>query len=441
MKIHELQKDYTILEWFANLNPSENTRKHYLMGMQVYTEFTGMAPQELVDEAEAEIKAGVSSRGRKIKKYMIGFRNHLIESELADKTRHGYFSAVRSFYNSFEIDLPKMLKSGQTITVKEENLPIPTKEELQDVLHVCEPLEKALILVGVSSGLASNEIVRLKVKDFKTGYDPETKVTTLRVRRQKVKFDFITFLSPEASKAVQDYLDYRNRKTKDSREARINQLEKQRVFSDNDYLFCKQNVLDSYLKNKNDKERQLTHGIFMKIYRTISEKAGKISSGGAWNIIRSHNMRRYFNSALLNAGCDSFHVEYFMGHKLNETQAAYFRASPEKLREIYLKYVPYLTIQKEADVSESPEYQRIKQENQILATETARHVVERQELKDLREQLELERADRNEYERNVDSLMDLKMTEFRKQMMDGLNESLKDMKKNIKNPPIDMKDE
>jgi hypothetical protein len=32
-----------------------------------------------------------------------------------------------------------MMKSGQTITVKEENLPNPTKEELQDVLQVCEP--------------------------------------------------------------------------------------------------------------------------------------------------------------------------------------------------------------------------------------------------------------------------------------------------------------
>ena len=56
------------------------------------------------------------------------------------------------------------------------------------------------------------------------------------------------------------------------------------------------------------------------------------------------------------------------------TQEAYIHASPEKLKEIYLKYVPYLTIQKEADISESPEYVRIKQENQILQAETVRHV-------------------------------------------------------------------
>jgi hypothetical protein len=36
-----------------------------------------------------------------------------------------------------------------------------------------------------------------------------------------------------------------------------------------------------------------------------------------------------------------------MGHTLDETRAVYFRASPEKLKELYLNYAPFLTIQKE----------------------------------------------------------------------------------------------
>jgi hypothetical protein len=61
-----------------------------------------------------------------------------------------------------------------------------------------------------------------------------------------------------------------------------------------------------------------------------------------------------------------------MDHQIDGTRDAYFRASPEKMREQYMKYIPYLTIQKEADVSESPEYQNIKVENDILRAETAR---------------------------------------------------------------------
>jgi integrase len=385
MKIDVLQKDNIIVDWFDAINPSAGTIKAYLSALQGYTEFTGKTPEELINEAEAEISGGVLPRKRSIKRYLNEFRNHLQDKELADKTIHRLMSAVRSFYSSFDIDIPKLAKAEHTITVKEENIPIPTKSDLQDVMKVCEPLEKVIVLVGVSSGLSTNEIIRLTVKQFKEGYDPETKITTLPLRRAKVKFDFITFLSPEASQSVWDYLDYRNRKTKDNREKRISQLDKQKVFSDSDFLFCKTNIPNSFLKSKNDKERQLTNDIIMKIYRTISEKAGKNSPDGNWNVIRSHNMRRYFNSALLNAGCDSFHVEYFMGHKLDATRAGYFRASPEKLKEIYIKYVPFLTIQKEEDITDNPVFKERESYRQALEAQLAKTTIENSELQDLRE--------------------------------------------------------
>ncbi|AKB22777.1 MULTISPECIES: hypothetical protein [unclassified Methanosarcina] len=62
--------------------------------------------------------------------------------------------------------------------------------------------------------MAANEIGNLKVSDFFNGYDPETGVKYLDLRRQKMKIDFFTFLSPEASKAVKKYLDFRAREPK-----------------------------------------------------------------------------------------------------------------------------------------------------------------------------------------------------------------------------------
>ena len=226
------------------------------------------------------------------------------------------------------------------------------------------------------------------MEDFKNGYDPETGITNLDLRRGKVDFDFVTFLIPEASKAVQDYLDYRARTSKNNETRRQNQLEKQRAFSDYDHLFIKRKIDPKYLKTRDDNLRKHDQDSFMKVYRFISDKARKNTPKGDWNLIRSHNMRKYFNSALLNAGADSFHVEFFMGHTLDDTKAAYFRADVEKLKEIYKRYIPYITIEKALDVSESPEYLKIKQENQILQAETARHVVERSELQDLRSEME-----------------------------------------------------
>jgi hypothetical protein len=65
---------------------------------------------------------------------------------------------------------------------------------------------------------------------------------------------------------------------------------------------------------------------------------------------------------------------------------------------MYKRFIPYLTIQKEADISESPEYIRIKNENQVLQAETERHIVERKELQELRAELEAEKIAKAEAE-------------------------------------------
>ncbi|WP_422656670.1 tyrosine-type recombinase/integrase [Methanosarcina sp. UBA5] len=360
--------------------------------MQAFTDWTGKTPNELLTEAEAEIRKGLLLRQRSVKRYLIGFRKHLQDQGLAPMSVKSHVARMQSFYKCFDIDVPKLPRSGNRAQPLEKHKDIPTKEDLQDALKVCDPLEKAILLVGVSSGLSANEIIRLKVKDFKEGYDSKTEITTLILRRGKVGTDFVTFLSPEASRAVQDYLEFRARTIKTTDKKRQNQIEKQRVLVDTNYLFIGRQIPNQFLETKNDELRRLKELSFFKIYRTISEKAQKNTPKGDWNLLRSHNVRKYFNSTLLNSGADFFFTEFLMGHTLNDTKAAYFRASPKQLREIYLKFVPYLTIQKEADISESPEYLRIKQENQILQAETVRNIVERRELQELRKELEAEKA-------------------------------------------------
>ena len=66
-----------------------------------------------------------------------------------------------------------------------------------------------MVLTGVSSGLAVNEISNLTMKGFMDGYDKETEITTLHLIRDKVGYEFYTFLTPEASRAVWAYLEYR----------------------------------------------------------------------------------------------------------------------------------------------------------------------------------------------------------------------------------------
>jgi hypothetical protein len=61
-------------------------------------------------------------------------------------------SGVKSFYQTNYIELPKLGRSGEKAKPLPEHKTIPTKEDIRDVLAICDTLEKAFILVGISSG-------------------------------------------------------------------------------------------------------------------------------------------------------------------------------------------------------------------------------------------------------------------------------------------------
>lgn len=214
----------------------------------------------------------------------------------------------------------------------------------------------------------------------------------MELRRVKVDVDFMTFLSPEATRSICKYVQWREQKPNFRGMVRDRVHEKRKIHGDNDYLFIKNGVPNQYLQNHDEDIRKLDLMGLTDVYRSLATRAGKATPSGKWQIIRSHNMRKMFNSALYNAGADSFFVEFLMGHTIDETRAAYFRADKEKMKERYLRYVPYLTVQKDLDVSESPQFQKMIQENEALKAENVQNVVERSELQKVKAELESMKA-------------------------------------------------
>lgn len=391
MKYNELKDDQTIKDWLSSINAKPTTRNGYIDSMRAYTEFLGKTPEQLIEESEEDITSGKLMRKRRIYYELARFREYLQNSGLAPMSVKAKVNSVRSFYRQNYIELPNLPNSE--VSTLPENWAIPTKEDIREVLLVADPLEKALVLTGVSSGLAINEISNLTVRQFMDGYDPETGITHLNLLRAKVNYQFHTFLTPEASKAIKDYLAYRERKQKKKDLTKINSLLKQRIAKDingkeTGYLFISRSIDPEYLETKNEELRKLRPETIQKIYSELAEKANKASPKGKRSIIRSHNMRKFFNSTLLANGSDIFTTDYMMGHKIDKTKEAYFRANPNSLKEKYKNFIPYLTIQKELDLEESPEFQKLKIENQNFATSLAKATVEKDEIINLRNELE-----------------------------------------------------
>jgi integrase len=250
------------------------------------------------------------------------------------------------------------------------------------------PPERAIVLVGLSAGLAEADIMNLKVKDFTAAYDVTTGIATMKLTRVKTGIKYCTFLTPEASQSVLDYLEFRNRPIPHGiPKQRVDQLKKQHVESGNGYLFILRSIPDGYLETRDEELRKFKVRAFTKLYEHLAEKCGKKNPEGC-NIVRPHNMRKYFISTLRNTGFELAVINHMAGHKEKAVDRAYYWADAEKLKEQYKKFVPYITIQKELNVSESSDYLKIKQENQILQAETTRHVVERSKLQELRQKLD-----------------------------------------------------
>lgn len=74
MKSYELKDDKFIRRWLSGKRATKETIQSYLQSMQHFTEFVKKSPEELIVEAEAEIKAGLLMRERNIDTYLLDFR-------------------------------------------------------------------------------------------------------------------------------------------------------------------------------------------------------------------------------------------------------------------------------------------------------------------------------------------------------------------------------
>ncbi len=396
MKVNELKNDKIIKDWLSGIKAAYETRRVYLQSMQQFTEFTHNTPLQLIEEAEKEIRAGLLMRERNITSYLREFREHLERKDIAPLTIKSRMTGVCSFYRLYNIQLPVLPKGTTNARPELKRKKIPTKDDIRKILNVCDPLERALVLVGVSSGLSAVDISNLRVSDFVDGYDPKTGITTLHLVRKKKNYEFYTFLSPEASKAIQDYLNWRNREPNYKSKIKEQQLEKQRVTTKEGYLFVTRAVPFEYLtaKKMKDKEelRKLSKETIISIYHRLNEEAQTSSGSGEYNINRSHNMRRFFNTTLLNEHASLFFVDFLLGHQLDATHEAYYRASPEKLKEEYTKYISYLTIEKSIDPTEHPAFIQMKEDKdaykRITDIMTQERKDERSELQELKAEIE-----------------------------------------------------
>ncbi|KYC53854.1 MAG: site-specific tyrosine recombinase XerC [Candidatus Methanofastidiosum methylothiophilum] len=333
-----------LVEDFLDRNIAENTKRFHITALKDYCNYIQKLPTALIEEAEEEQDNNVKIKHRKIKKYFNSYIKDLKKRGKSINTVRSYVISVKAFYGDNEIIIPPKIstKPNKDEVIQRGISELPTLEDVKRLVFRAGIRDKALILLHLSSGMGLSEVSHLTYSDFlksqnlpvKRRVDIEETVEILESRededligcwsihRYKTGYYFTTFNSPESTRAIIQYLIHRNRENKQIR-------------SNSDFLFV------------NQYNKFLRPNPYSLIFLRLNEKVGfERRAENNRHFITSHQLRELFSSTLFKKGVDRLKIDFFLGHKINDQNAAYFRSNPEDLKEQYLKALPEITLEK-----------------------------------------------------------------------------------------------
>jgi len=349
--------------WILRKGLEKSTFRTYLQCLKKYCMVTGMTPAELISEAEEEEESGIRMRKRKINLRLLQFRKALEDEGKAPSTISLYYYAIRSFYEAMDITMPKLRQPSGDICLEQNYGKLITREDLRTLVSMAPPREKALIYLMALSGMAQAEARRLTVRKFleaagdAIGCELETvedlfnardelmdEIITLDIVRKKVNYRYLTFIPPEATREIINYL----------RERMYGRNEKIRIRDYDGALFVKVNGED------------IDRDVIVTNFRRIGLEAGFKKKDGAYSFWRAHALRKYFISTIINKLGDKVLADFLAGHKISDVDRAYWYMDPEDLKRRYMKALPYLSIDGvEVRTIEDRDYRRLREVEKI----------------------------------------------------------------------------
>jgi integrase len=345
-----IDSDPTFKEFLDTRNLRPRTRDNYQYHLINYCKLINKTPTELIEDAGKEESEGIRMRSRKIRRYLKRFLSHYEERGFSPAHIKIGLIMVRSFYNNFEINLPKTRSSR--IVVEEDDKKgtiedLPTLEEIQKALEYANPTYKAIILLMVSSGMGRAEIISLTVQDF--------------IRSIQDYFDKPITL-PLDIEWIHQKLDKINAPVATWKIRRIKTSEKQTTFSTPESVFAILNTLGLqppenierklFIPRKySDSDRaELDPSAFSKTFQRINDKCrfGKLNGQSKF---RSHSLRKFFASQLMKTNLGQYNIDLLLGHKVKKpVQAAYFKQDIQHLRLEYRSVMDAVTITNKVEI-------------------------------------------------------------------------------------------
>ena len=329
---NELLEDPIFIEYSNIRNISSSTKASQATSLLRYCKYHNKTLKELYDEADKEEEERIRAKKRKIWKKIIEYRQNMITEKFSTNTIKGALTVIKTFYRTMGIEIPyippAVLPHKQLLYDD-----IPNKEHIKQAIESTNSrLHKAIILFQYSSCTALAETLSITCEMFVEAtkeYHEETDINKVipilkkqknvvpffllsRQKRRNIIEDgykYYTCCTPEATRYILTYLEERINKK--------GELENEdKLFKIGEY-----GVSSAYLRI-NDKNNW--------------PKKGKS------RFFRSHTMRIAGSTAI----GDEAIGDLFSGRKRTPIYEGYYKRNPKKIKQLYLKYINDLSIEK-----------------------------------------------------------------------------------------------
>lgn len=244
------------------------------------------------------------------------FRTYLYENAkkaISIKTANAYMITLRSFLKYLEKQWVETLSPTAIDLVKADPRQVEflNQEELTrlfetpDTNTLIGTRDLAIMEMIYSTGLRISELVNLNVKDI----DLRRKEFAVRWKWRKVR---VVYLSKEAAKLIDNYLEKRNDHLSP--------------------LFLRHNIKTENIEILTDEKVRLSRFFITTMIKNYAYKAYILKD------ISAHTLRHSFATTLLNNWADLRSIQELLGHSSINTTQVYTHVTNPKLKEVHKQF-------------------------------------------------------------------------------------------------------